>query len=174
VDHVADREGSDDQTRQIAERLFEAFRTIAPLSRNPGLGPGPRRGEFQLMHCLAHEPDGSRVGDLAARLGVRPPTASQLLDTLVERGLVERYADMHDRRAIRVRLSPSGRAQTAQFRERALDEVEAVVEFLGQDDSRRLAELLTKASGFIAARHGYAGKFRGPHHDSMEDPNNKC
>lgn len=125
------------------------------------------------MHCLAHEPDGIRVGDLAARLGVRPPTASQLLDTLVERGLVERYADEHDRRAIRVRLSPQGRMQAARFREQALDEVEAIVDFMGADDSRRLAELLTKASGFVAGRHGHTCK--GPcHDDSRKDSNNQC
>lgn len=132
-----------------------------------------RRGEFQLLHCLAHEPDGLRVGDLAARLGVRPPTASQLLDTLVERGLVERYADDQDRRAIRVRLSPQGRAQASQFRERALHEVEAIVEFMGADDSRRLAELLYKAAGFVAERHGYCRK--GPcGHDSRKDSNTQC
>lgn len=164
---------SDDQTRRIAERLFEAFRTVAPLSRSPGFGPGVRRGEFQLMHCLAHEPEGLRVGDLAARLGVRPPTVSQLLETLVERGLVERYADEHDRRAIRVRLSLQGRMQAARFRERALDEVEAIVEFMGADDSRTLAELLTKASNFVAERHGYACK--GPcQHDSRKGSNKQC
>lgn len=173
MNHVADREGSDDQSRQIAERLFEAFRSIAPISRNPGFGSGVRRGEFQLMHCLAHESGGLRVGDLAARLGVRPPTASQLLDTLVERGLVERYADEHDRRAIRVRLSPQGRAQAAQFRERALNEVEAVVEFMGVDDSRRLAELLTKASGFMVERHGYACRGRC-HQDAEKESNTPC
>jgi DNA-binding MarR family transcriptional regulator len=93
---------------------------------------------------------------------------------MVERGLVERFADEHDRRAIRVRLSHQGLAQTARFHEHALDEVEAVVEFMGADDSRRLAELLTKASGFMAARHGYACKGRCPHHDFTEESNNQC
>ncbi len=104
---------------------------------------------------------------------MRPPTASQLLDTLVERGLVERYADEHDRRAIRVRLSPQGRTQAAQFRERALNEVEAVVEFMGVDDSRRLAELLTKASGFMAGRHGYPCRGRC-HEDAGKESNTPC
>lgn len=97
-----------------------------------------------------------------------------MLDTMVERGLVERYADEHDRRAVRVRLSSQGLAQTTRFREHALDEVEAVVEFMGAEDSRLLAELLTKASGFMAARHGYPCKGHCPRRDSTEESNNQC
>lgn len=143
-------------SRLIAEQLFEAFRTVTPFRHRPGFGHMQRPGEFQLIHRLSHLPAeaGARVGDLALWLGVRPPTVSQLVDALVSRGLVERFADESDRRAIRVRLSAEGKAMADNFHEKAIGEVEAIVDHLGEEDSARLAELLLKASKFIVSRHG--------------------
>ncbi|MDX9957498.1 MAG: MarR family winged helix-turn-helix transcriptional regulator [Clostridia bacterium] len=166
--------GNDDTTRLIAERLFEAFRAVGPFKRRPGFGHAARPGEFQLIHRLAHEahkadaagnswqrpdagsaPDaGLRVGDLAAWLGVKPPTVTQLVDALESRGLVERFADTADRRAIRVRLSTAGKELAGSFHSRAMDESEALVAHLGTADSEKLAELLSKAAEFLGQRHG--------------------
>ncbi len=144
------------ENRQIAERLFEAFRSVAPFRHRPGFAKVARPGEFQLVHRLSHLPaeSGARIGDLATWLGVRPPTVSQLVDSLVMRGLVERYADANDRRAILVRLSAEGKAMATSFHENAMGEIEAVVEHLGSAESTQLADLLLKVSQFITARHG--------------------
>jgi len=152
--------------RLIAERLFEAFRTVTPFRHRPGFGNVARPGEFQLIHRLSHlgGDSGARVGDLAAWLGVRPPTVSQLVDVLVSRGLVERFADDDDRRAIRVRLSAEGKALADSFHDRAIGEVEAIVDHLGEEDSARLAELLLKASKFIVSRHGARNGARNSDH----------
>lgn len=160
-----------DSTRQLAERLFEAFRAVGPFKRRPGFGHAARPGEFQLIHRLAHEsrkagqaPEaGLRVGDLAAWLGVKPPTVTQLVDALESRGLVERFADSDDRRAIRVRLSAQGRQMANSFHTRAMDETEALVAHLGSVDSKKLAELLAKTAGFLDERHGRVCAC--PHHE---------
>ncbi|PKL07685.1 MAG: hypothetical protein CVV51_12825 [Spirochaetae bacterium HGW-Spirochaetae-7] len=143
-------------TRLIAERLFEAFRAVGPFKRRPGFGHAARPGEFQLIHRLAHEaPEaGLRVGDLATWLAVKPPTVTQLVDALTARGLVERFADADDRRAIRVRLSSTGRAMADSFHARAMEETEALVAHLGIEDGEKLAVLLAKAAEFLSARHG--------------------
>ena len=150
-------------TRQVAERLFEAFRAVGPFKRRPGFGHAARPGEFQLIHRLAHQahesgkgPDaGLRVGDLAAWLGVKPPTVTQLVDALESRGLVERFADSDDRRAIRIRLSAEGRQLADSFHARAMDETEALVGHLGAEDSATLARLLLKTADFLRERHGH-------------------
>ena len=163
-----------DSTRHLAERLFEAFRAVGPFKRRPGFGHAARPGEFQLIHRLAHEAHatrnaesaqdaGLRVGDLAAWLGVKPPTVTQLVSALESRGLVERLADSDDRRAIRVRLSAEGRHMADSFHARAMAETEALVTHLGRADSEKLAELLAKTAEFLGQRHG-----RGcpcPHHE---------
>lgn len=140
--------------RRIAERLFESLRRIAPFRRHNPFGSILRPGEFHLIHRLSHEREGLRVGDLAEWLGVRPPTASQLIDTLVAKGLVERYADEKDRRAIRVRLLPQGWAQAKLCQETAIKEAEAMVDYLGLGESERLIKLLGRVSSFMSQRRG--------------------
>ncbi|HPE88013.1 MAG TPA: MarR family transcriptional regulator [Spirochaetia bacterium] len=155
--------------RPIAERLFEAFRAIGPFKRRPTLGHAQRPGEFQVMHRLSHEPPGSgmRVGDLAAWLSVKPPTVTKAVDALAARGLVERYADEADRRAIRVRLSPEGRKLAGSFREQALGEIRGLVEYLGDEESATLARLLTRAADFMNERYGRVCRGPCPHADEQ-------
>jgi DNA-binding MarR family transcriptional regulator len=65
--------------------------------------------------------DGLRLGDLGTRLGIAPSTLSRNLDRLVERGLVVRGPDPHDRRALRAELSPEGRRAAAVVRQNEVD-----------------------------------------------------
>lgn len=52
----------------------------------------------------------SRASHLAGQLALAKPTVSATIDTLVERGLVERGAAPDDRRVARLSLTTSGRA----------------------------------------------------------------
>ncbi|MBI4329106.1 MAG: MarR family transcriptional regulator [Chloroflexi bacterium] len=62
------------------------------------------RGLFVLLN------DGpSRMGALAASLGVTLSSATGLVDKLVQGGLVERWPDPEDRRSVICALSPKGR-----------------------------------------------------------------
>ncbi|PKL26115.1 MAG: hypothetical protein CVV47_03005 [Spirochaetae bacterium HGW-Spirochaetae-3] len=157
----------EETNRKLAERLFEAFRAVGPIRRRHGFGHAARPGEFQVIHRLSHEEPGLglRVGDLAAWLGVKPPTVTKLVDALESRELVERYADGDDRRAIRVRLSAAGRDMAESFHERALEESERLIAYLGAEDGERLAELLTRTAAFFAERYGPACPGRCPGHD---------
>ncbi|MBN2873763.1 MAG: MarR family transcriptional regulator [Spirochaetales bacterium] len=156
---------STEHNRLIAEKLFDAMRAVAPMFRRPGLGHTTRPAEYHLMYRLSQEqPDaGVRMVDLASWLGIRPPSVSQLVNSLESRGLVERYADPEDRRAIRVRLSASGFSVTDSFRARAVDEAEAVIDFLGEQDGEKLVDLLLRVSNFVATRGGH-GCPGGCHH----------
>ncbi len=51
-----------------------------------------------------------RASQLAARLSVAKPTLTALVDSLVERGYVIREAADGDRRAVRLSITPAGRA----------------------------------------------------------------
>ena len=53
--------------------------------------------------------DGLKGGELAARLGVEPPTVSRMLGRLEGCGLLERRRDPEDARSFRVCLTDKGR-----------------------------------------------------------------
>jgi len=89
-----------------AARLLdeEALRRVAHRPGRPKL----RRSHSSLLPHIDLE--GTRVSDLAARLGVTKQAVSQLVDELEEMEVVERVPDPDDARARRVRFTALGRA----------------------------------------------------------------
>jgi 3-hydroxy-9,10-secoandrosta-1,3,5(10)-triene-9,17-dione monooxygenase reductase component len=66
--------------------------------------------QFQVLAALAGK-DGQKPGALAAWLSANGSSMTDLLDQLEEQELIERRADVEDRRAIRVYLTAKGRAR---------------------------------------------------------------
>jgi DNA-binding MarR family transcriptional regulator len=64
--------------------------------------------QFKLLLLVASR-NGARVGDLAQRLGVTPPSVTTLLDRLEDQSLVRREDDPIDRRLVIARLTAHGR-----------------------------------------------------------------
>ena len=71
-----------------------------------GIDDLPRNGSFFLVGIDA---DGRPGPDLATEIGVSKQAVSQLTDTLVQRGYLERGADPDDRRRIALDLTDRGR-----------------------------------------------------------------
>ncbi len=63
--------------------------------------------QVELLQRLSDEP-GLRVKDLAERHRLATNTVSNLVQQMVQAGLVERWPDPHDRRAVIVRLTARG------------------------------------------------------------------
>jgi MarR family transcriptional regulator, temperature-dependent positive regulator of motility len=103
------------QVRDAAtlQLLFKAARlanerALGRLAHPSGAGPRVRPAHTALFPFLDF--DGVRLTDLAARAGVTKQAVGQLVDDLVEFGLVERAPDPVDRRAKRIRFSRLGYA----------------------------------------------------------------
>lgn len=70
----------------------------------PEGGGGISVGHVQVLISLARGP--RSVGQLAEAVGVSPPAATQIVDRLVEHGMVERRPDESDRRVVLVDYVP--------------------------------------------------------------------
>ncbi|SBT42483.1 MarR family winged helix-turn-helix transcriptional regulator [Micromonospora auratinigra] len=85
----------------VARRLrHQAKRTLEPWEINPGHGRA-------LAVLLRHGP--LRLSALAEHLHIAPRSATEVVDGLQERGLVERQPDPADRRATLVAPTAEGR-----------------------------------------------------------------
>jgi len=92
--------------------LFKASRlanerALALADARPG-GPRVRPAHTTLFPHLDFE--GIRLTDLASKVGVTKQAVGQLVDDLVELGMVERLSDPADGRAKRIRFSRRGYA----------------------------------------------------------------
>jgi DNA-binding MarR family transcriptional regulator len=69
-----------------------------------GLEPLPH-SEFEVIRTVGDHP-GISVSETAHLLALQPSNVSTTVRKLVERGLIDRAPDEHDRRCIRLRLTP--------------------------------------------------------------------
>src|SRR5262245_44369681 len=89
------------------------------------------------------------TGQAAVAAGVASPTATRVLDGLVERGYVERTGDPDDRRAVLVSLTSPGRRITLTKR-REVDSARAKIAGAFDEEEQRLAaDLLRRMAGVI-------------------------
>ena len=139
------------------ERLVDEILMLMPvLMRSIGrLGPGPKEmaemasrgvpvdahvspGHVQVLIALARGP--CSVGQLAEMVGVSPPAATQLVDRLVEHGMVERHHDPADRRVVLVDYVPGMREVSHKLMEGHRRRLEGALEPLTDEEARAFAK----------------------------------
>ena len=101
-----------------AARVWAALRDLAasyppPQLMRDALNLGRGSGRVRALLRLAETP--LSLSGLAEALGVDAPYATLIVDTLEERGLVERHPDPGDRRRKQVELTPAGREAAARM-----------------------------------------------------------
>lgn len=83
-----------------------------------------------------------RMTDVSKHMLVTKPAATQAVNRLVERGLVERVNDENDRRVVYIQPTESGKAFFQKELDSKLAVVDCVVERMGEEKGNQLIELL--------------------------------
>ena len=94
--------------QQAARVLPEIGKSLHAAAIQHPLAAGRSLAQVKTL-VLLHHREHSTVGEIAAGLGVAMPTASELVDRLVEDGLAERATNPIDRRQVLVWLTPAAR-----------------------------------------------------------------
>jgi DNA-binding MarR family transcriptional regulator len=134
-------------------RASRAHRALAgSLLADIGLHPGQ---EAMILALAGGE---MTPGQLAAQLGVEPPTITKMIRRMEAAGLVESSASVVDRRSRTVQLSDAGRAVA-----RRADEVWARLEAVTTDtltpaQCAQLERLLTKVTERLHAEGGVGSR----------------
>jgi DNA-binding MarR family transcriptional regulator len=89
-----------------------------------------------------------KVSEISRMLQVTSPTVTQLLKSLESQELIERHLDPADRRSVGITLTKKGEEITDQAIKAFTTSIQNLVEFLGEEDSNQLAELLLKVSRY--------------------------
>ncbi len=126
------------------------FRTLQHHHRPVG---GLRQSEFWMLATLKKaelsNECGMRVSDLAERLDVATPTATQMVKRLENAGYLERHRSKTDRRIVHVLLTTKGSEYMENAHKQFVSRFEAVVNHLGEEDSALLARLLNRITDFL-------------------------
>jgi MarR family transcriptional regulator, organic hydroperoxide resistance regulator len=112
---------------------------IASHLANIGLFPG----QDQVLRALTHA-DGLTMGEIAALLNIRPPTASKMIARMGAEGLVERRSKVDDARLVAVFITQEGTARATDLDRIAKRIEKEALAGLDDKDARRLRKLLKK------------------------------
>lgn len=110
-------------------------------------------GQEQVLQALAAS-GLMTMGELAAVLRVRPPTASKTVSRLAALELVERHPEPDDARIVRVKLTDEGHRRAAQIDELWREVESEILEGFDSKERKRLRKLLRRVARNLAAASG--------------------
>lgn len=136
----------------VTHRLFSALRQLRRAHWQQTV-EGHKPSEMTLLICIAKRLDvteiGLKVSEISRFLRLSPPTVTQLINSLEAKGMVERMSDPSDRRVVRIKLTERGTAVTQRAKSHMDATLNKLVDYLGEDESNQLADLLLKMQAFI-------------------------
>lgn len=143
-----------DQTdNPTAQKLFNSFMQFNRGEWHHRTFAGCTSSELRVLFCIRKcmRPGESsiKVSEISKQLHVTVPSITQLLKILENRGLIERHSDPTDRRTVCIQLSPKGITITQQASDAFAKRMHGLIEFLGEDESNHLADLLTKMFRYL-------------------------
>lgn len=145
--------GLDGDRTQMLREIFdlharvhdEALALVGPVPTSTEL----TMQQYRVLGFVVKDP-GLTGHELGERLGVSPPTASGLVDRLVEKGLLERVEDSADRRIRRLHITDEGMVLTRQLDSLLARAMIEVIKNMTPDD---LALMRDSAQAMLDAMH---------------------
>lgn len=121
---------------------------LKKLRADSPLGCDLRMNELWALGKIEHAVGCSGAGigntEIQEELQITKSAVSQMLDSLVEKGYVERTLDANDRRRMCVTITASGRQILSQMSERANCVAEKVSERMGEAKVQQMFDLLNE------------------------------
>lgn len=122
-------------------RLHSAARLSRTALAARLLAHGFYAGQDQIMLALERD-DGQTLGQLANKLGVRPPTVTKTINRLQAQGYVEKRACATDARQANVYLTEEGRAMMRAIEKAVKRTEKQALKGLDKKEQKTLAKLL--------------------------------
>ena len=129
---------------QSAARLSRT--ALASRLNGHGLYPG----QDQIVLALAEE-DGQTPGQLALRLGVRPPTITKTINRLQSQGFLAKQASAQDGRQAHVFLTESGRDAIKAIEKSVRKTQKIALKGLDKKEQKALFKLLARIEANLSA-----------------------
>ena len=127
-------------------RLNSAARLSRTALASRLLAHGFYAGQDQIMIALDRE-DGQTPGQLATRLGVRPPTVTKTINRLQSQGYVEKRSSDTDARQANVFLTEEGRAAIRAIEKAVRKTEKQALKGFDKKEQKTLVRLLSRIEG---------------------------
>jgi DNA-binding MarR family transcriptional regulator len=124
-------------------RFHALKRLMAPENRNTASGDCLAHSQWLALHLIS-ENEGLGLKELAGRLGISSSAATQLVESLVGKGLLERQPSPGDRRALVLTLPEATRRHVEQVRQERLERLAGLFSSLDDAELENLIRIIDK------------------------------
>ena len=129
--------------------LYALLERLMKLVRSQAFGDSETTGTLAALTLLFQgknfEKDVPvRMTDVSKRMMISKPAATQIVNRMVDRGLMERLSDESDRRVVYIQATETGRAFYEEKMDRNLTLVDRVVARMGEEEANSLTVLLNR------------------------------
>jgi len=133
--------------QEIITDIFESISYLGKkmFLRGPGpLAPGlPPRAQMGILFLVAH--DGAQnIKQIAEKFDITPSAATQLVNHLVESGLLARKEDEKDHRKICIVLSEKGQKKIEEAKKIRLEKITKMFQALNNEELMELKKIYSK------------------------------
>lgn len=133
--------------KPYAKEILDAVAPFRKIPRTPPFLHGLHYGEmavFGILMQISDSKENITMSEVSSALDISKSALSQLVNRLEEKGLVERVYSKEDRRAIFLTFTPKGKEIYRKNHDFMILMGNAIVEKMGEDDSKTLILLLER------------------------------
>lgn len=137
------QQGTDNRDDTLSEAFWSVARQLRRAATDSLAQWDISPSQSRALQVLAHH-DGVRLSELAEHLHIAARSATEVVDALQERGLVQRRPDPADRRATLVVLTPKGQQVSTAIQDSRAEDAQRLFGALSASDRAELARILAK------------------------------
>ena len=153
----------EEQKTPLSQELMEVLRSFRRVHSHQHilLGGNLNSSEFSVLHKIAHHAKTAKDGhstaispsDISQDLHVSSPTVTQHITSLEVKGYIVREIDKHDRRKIRITLTPEGETCLKEAKRSMMSSFDGLVDHLGVKETQQFIMLLKKSTDYFRERN---------------------
>jgi len=130
-------------------REFGRIYTGKIISSTPALGTDLKLSQIRTLYAF-RDRDSLTMRELATSIGVKMPTMTIMVDSLVNDGIVERERDTHDRRKVNVWLTEKGKKIRSDFLKQRQHIARSIFERINPAERKKLLHSLENICAILA------------------------
>jgi len=143
-------------TTDLTQDLYQLIKRLPHLKLNIERIPGLTNSEHELLVVLRMNTNAEKpmlsASEISSLLHITPAGGTHLLNPLVRAGYLQRMQDARDRRIALISLTDQGIAAADTLLADLHGIIRGLIKNLGEDDSRRFIDLLSKVIDYLVAQ----------------------
>jgi DNA-binding MarR family transcriptional regulator len=139
----------------LMQDLFKLIKQFPNLKLKQSAIIGLTRSEYELLVILKMNAGDQKtaisVSEISNLLQITPAGVTHLINPLEEKGFIKRLPDPNDRRIVLIGLTNKGTKTAEAIITDVQKELIGLVKYLGEEDSKELVRLMSRALEYFAS-----------------------